>query len=457
MSNHPTSNLVITPATWKQTIDTLERTPSQLLNVVGWYGSTHASAMWRKDDFFLNIFEKEGVRGFDPQTNDWDPAYSKIEAEVLATASVVVIRLENNELLNGSLGSVAEIGLALTSAALRGQIVIVSIEEGLLTSLNEPGAIAQYMMLEMSLENIEAIDRLAGLLRIHRGDDLKELAVMCCEAAQQQMVQNQQGLPYTEFLEKRVRRRQNYPRRVLIGGSGGAYDEIHQETFKRKRNALAAAYYAKGQPVKILSEGAIAKAWQIPYGSVDNLGVALATRTLLSIETEYKREADVLLLPLMSEASSKAAATEIGFLLLYALTSGQDVKIFLEPFDPVDYIRCQLDDVNIEDCGSEKKIRMALNEAGVADNILALAVKDEVIATFRLFQTMMHGDLPSLKQVKQSLLGKTEAFNSADNIRRVRVLVQAHLERLNVDERFPGFFLYDTHVSLQPSGAAQAK
>lgn len=442
MPTHQASDLVITPATWPDRSKHLERTASNLLNIVGWYGSTHASATWRKDARFLTVFEKHGVIGFDPQIDNWDPSYSKIEAEVLATASVVVIRLENNELLNGSLGSIAEIGLALTSAALRGQIVIVSIEEGLLTSLNEPGAIAQYMMLEMSLEQIEAMSRLHGLLHIHRGDDLKTLATMCCDAAARQMIQCQLGLSYKEFLEKRARRRQNYPRRVLVGGSGGAYDEVHQPTFTHKRNVLMADYQAEGEPVKILSEGAIAKAWQIPYGSVDNLGVALTTRTLLSIENEYKREADILLLPIMSEAASKAAATEIGFLLLYALITGQDVKIFLEPFDPVDYIRCQLDEVDIQNCNNEKQIRVALRAAGVNSTILALAVNDEVVATFELFKAMMRGELPTFKQVKKSLLGKTEVFHSADNVRRVRVLIEAHLERLSSDERFPGFFFY---------------
>ena len=446
MPTHQATDLVITPATWLDRAKHLKQTASNLLNVVGWYGSTHASAAWRKDTLFLTIFEKHGVIGFDPQIDDWDPSYTKIEAEVLATASVIVIRLENNELLNGSLGSIAEIGMALTSAALRGQIVIVSVEEGLLTSLNEPGAIAQYMMLEMSLEQIEAMPSLHGLLHIHRGDDLKALATMCCEAAARQMRQCQLGLSFNEFLEKRARRRQNYPRRVLIGGSGGAYDEVHQSTFIHKRKIVMADYQAEGEPVKILSEGAIAKAWQIPYGSVDSLGVALTTRTLLSIENEYKREADILLLPIVSEAASKAAATEIGFLLLYALTTGQDVKIFLEPFDPVDYIRRQLDEVDIQNCDDEKEIRVALKSAGVNSNILALAINDEVVATFELFKAMMRGDQPIFKQVKKSLLGQTEVFHSADNIRRVRILIEAHLERLSSDERFPGFFLYANKI-----------
>jgi hypothetical protein len=446
MASFEGPSLVITSATWKEQAPNLMRTPTNLLDLVGWFGSTHASAAWRKEASFLEIFQKEQVVGFDPQIDDWEPSFARIEAEVLADASVLVLRLENNELLNGSLGSIAEIGLALTSAALRGQIVIVSIEEGLLTSLNEPGAIAQYMMLEMSLENVEKIPELKGLLRIHRGDDLQGLASMVCQAAQLQRQDYQTCLNFHDFLLKRARRRQNYPRRVLLGGSGGAYAKSHAEAFRKKKELLASAYQAEGQPVKILSEGAIAEAWKIPYGSVDNIGVALATRTLLSIENEFKREADLLLLPIMAEATSKAASTEIGFLLLYALTTGQDVKIYLEPFDPVDYIYHQLNDVDIQNCTDEKRMRLALQQAGVSSPILATATKEEVIETLELFDLLMQADKPSFKEVKKSLLGKTGAFLNADNAWRIRSLVQAHLERLDTDERFAGFFSYSTYI-----------
>jgi len=198
-----TKDVVITPRSWRQQTAGLHPTSAGLLNLVGWFGSTHAVAQWRKDKQFLRVFQNNEVMGFDPQVDDWDPSYAAIEAEVLAHASVMVIRLENNELLNGSLGSIAEIGLALTSAALRGQIVIISIEDNLLTTLNEPGAIAQYMMLELSLEHLEKQPELARFLRIHRGDDLAALADLTCRAVQQQRVSCQLPLRFDEFLAKK--------------------------------------------------------------------------------------------------------------------------------------------------------------------------------------------------------------------------------------------------------------
>ena len=202
MQIHELTDEVITPATWSDQAASLGRTATRLFDLVGWYGSVHGAAEWRKDRGFLAIFREHSVVGFDPQIDDWDPSYARIEAEILATASVIIIRLENNELLNGSLGSIAEIGMALTSAALRGQVVIISIEDGLLTSLNESGAIAQYMMLEMSLNDLEQNDQLSGLLKIHRGDDLEELATISCRAAQQQRQACQHSLDFQEFLAK---------------------------------------------------------------------------------------------------------------------------------------------------------------------------------------------------------------------------------------------------------------
>jgi hypothetical protein len=437
---------VITPATWPTQKDSLATTPSGLLNMVGWFGSTHASAMWRKAPEFLQVFQNNAVPGFDPQIDSWDPSYSAIEAEVMAKVSVIIIRLENHELLNGSLGSIAEIGLALTSAALRGQILVVSMEDNLLTTLTESGAIAQFMMLELHLDLLKQDRTLTSFLQLHRGDDLQALAEIACKAAQQQLSTPLASLNFDKFQVKKHKRLQNDPTRVLLAGSGGPYAETQRAVFTAKKNWLRTAYSTEQYRLKVLSEGAIARAWGIPYGSTDQLTVGLALQTLLSIELEYKHEADILLLPIMAEASSKATVTEIGFLLLYALTTGQEVKIFLEPFDPVDYIHHQLKDVITETETNEKGMRRALQQAGVADNILATADQGEVLETFGLIRALARGDSLRFKQVKQSLLGQTEAFHNADNIQRVRALVQAHLERLHKDPKYPDFFSLATCI-----------
>jgi hypothetical protein len=258
-------DLVITPATWETQKFHLQKTNTGLFHLVGWYGSTHSAAMWRKAVEFLAIFKDRAMPGFDPQLMDtWSPAYAAIEAEVMAHASVIVIRLENHELLNGSLGSIAEIGMALTSAALRGQIVVISIEDELLISLSESGAIAQYMILEMFLEKWERTPELHGLLRVHRGSHLDKLAQMACDAAVQQLALPQTSVDFGAFLMKKARRRHNYPQRVLLGGSGGPYTPAHEAAFKRKKKRLIEPFASEGQMVKVLSEGAIADAWNIP-------------------------------------------------------------------------------------------------------------------------------------------------------------------------------------------------
>lgn len=445
MTTESSTNPILTPATWPQQVDRLERTPTGLIELVGWYGSTHSQAMWRKNEDFQLVFRAQGVPGFNPQVDDWAPAYAAVEAEVMARAAVIIIRLENNELLNGSLGSVAEIGLALTSAALRGQRVIVSIEDNLLASLDEPGAIAQYMVLELSLEHAATVPQLDRFFQIHRGSDLKALAELACEASRQQMLQPQLPFDYQTFLTKKMKRRQNYPLRVIFGGAGGPYAAVHQALFEQKRATLHRPYQSEGYALKDLSQGAIAEAWQIPYGSLDKIATAMAMRTLLAIEMEYKQGADRLEVPLLAESASKAAATWIGFLLLHALTTGQQVSIFMEPFDPVDFICQQLREV--ESTGEdERTMRQALRQAGVTAEILALATQAEVVEAFALVKALGQGESPAFKQVKTSLLAQTEVFHNADNIRRVRTLVEAHLEHLSNDARFSDFFEYRTQL-----------
>ncbi len=438
---------VITPATWPAQKEKLARTPTGLLNLVGWFGSTHTSAMWRKAPEFLQIFQRAAVPGFDPQIEGWDPSYAAVEAEVMATASVIIIRLENNELVNGSLGSIAEVGLALTSAALRGQITIISIEDNLLVSLTESGAIAQFMMLELHLNQVSQIPELARFVQVHRGDNLSELATLACQAAQYQYQSGVLGLNFEDFQARKARRSRHLPLRILVGGSGGPYADLYQDEFRCKQKSLTAPYQGDRYKIKVLAEGATARAWAIPYGSTDQSAINLAVQSLLALELEHKQEADMLILALMAEAASKAAATEIGFLLLYALVAGQEVKIFLEPFDPVDYVRCQLPHIAAQSETDEKSIRRILHQAGVAADILATATQAEIFETFALIQTLAQGSPVTFNQIRHSLLGQIEAYQSADNTRRVRTLVQAHLERLHRDPQYPGFFSLTTRIA----------
>ena len=449
MTNSRESEFVITPNSWQRRAEKLDRTTSDLLNVVGWYGSTHAAAMWRKDYEFLRVFKSSEIVGFDPQVDEWEPTYANVEAAVLAKASVVVIRIENNELLNGSLGSIAEIGMALASAALRGQIVIVSIEDDLVTTLNEPGAIAQYMMLELSLEQLDRIADLTRFLRVHRGNDLRELAQISCRAVDEQKQGCIERVDFADFLARKDKRSHNFPLRVLVGGSGGVYADVHHEIFLKKRDSLVREYSTEGQTVKILSEGAIAEAWKVPYGSIDNIGVGLAMRTLLAVETEFKQEADLLLLPIMAEAASKAASSEIGFLLFHALSTGQEIRVCLEPFDPIDYLRCKFRDIDFEVVTKPGLKRLALHEAGVADMILAMAVEDEIDQAFDILRALKQGRAYSYLEIKRSILGRTEIFHNADNIRRVRTLVRAHLDKMAADERFPNLFQYSNRILVE--------
>jgi hypothetical protein len=449
MKKQKQTDLVLTPVTWPKQADSLPQTSTGLLHVVGWFGSTHSAAMWRKAPEFLSVFQDCQIHGFDPQLEGfWDPSFAATEAQVLATAAVIIIRLENNELLNGSLGSIAETGLALTSAALRGQFVMISIEDNLVNSLNEPDAIALYTVMETALERLAKVDDLARFFQIHRGDDLQELAAMACEAAQQQMKAALESLKFSDFLVTKRERLKSMPVRVLVGGSGGPYAKPHRTTFYAKRKLLADSYCKEGYIVKDLAAGAFAQAWGIPFGSQDNTALALSMRTLLLIELETMQEADLLLMPIAAEVASVAPAAKIGFLLLSSLTTGQDIKIYLEPFDSINYLHQHLNQLEIESNPHESSMRKLLQRVGISDTVLAVTEQEEIVGTFEIVKGIvtLDGQKPDFKQVKQSLLGQTRMFNNADNIRRVRALVQAHLEKLQVDRRYPEFFSLSTEL-----------
>jgi hypothetical protein len=94
-------------------------------------------------------------------------------------------------------------------------------------------------------------------------------------------------------------------------------------------------------------------------------------------------------------------------------------------------------------------MRQALHKAGVGDAILATAIHSEIGDTYQVFKALMQGQKLTLKEIKSSLLGRTAAFQNADNIRRVRTLVGAHLQRLAADSRFANFFSYETNIKIR--------
>ena len=76
-----------------------------------------------------------------------------------------------------------------------------------------------------------------------------------------------------------------------------------------------------------------------------------------------------------------------------ALSTGQWIKIYLEPFDPVDFIYCQLDNVDLAGCAAEKQMRTALQQAGVENALLAQAAQDEILETFTVFKALLQGSI----------------------------------------------------------------
>src|SRR3989344_467644 len=112
-----------TPMDYLQVRERFGRLANGLRDSVVLFGSTHPRANWREDPVFYSALGDNAKKAFNPKVppDVWDDSFAPTEALAMSEAGTILIRLENNEIKNGSLGSVAEAGFAVLSAKLRGQ------------------------------------------------------------------------------------------------------------------------------------------------------------------------------------------------------------------------------------------------------------------------------------------------------------------------------------------------
>lgn len=91
--------------------------------MIGLFG-TCAGSKWRQD--FINNFEKNGIKYFNPEKADWKPEDARNEVKHLFSDDIIVIAI-----LGTSFGtaSLAEIGFCIVNAFRKGQKVIIFIEK----------------------------------------------------------------------------------------------------------------------------------------------------------------------------------------------------------------------------------------------------------------------------------------------------------------------------------------
>lgn len=307
--------------------------PSGLLDLVALLGSTHPRANWREESV-MPALRAAGVPHYTPRMEDWNPDLHPVaEALALSRAAVIGINIENRHFRDGSLGSMVEIGMSVLSAALNGQHVVICFEREIEKSLSEEGAVAQFRALREQLT--QATQAHPELVTVIKDGDLSrfqaELVAACQAQRQPELAHQALGKAAFERHLQLKRERMQAPYAYdLFGGSSGSFSRNSQvrAQFAQEQSRIQAAW-----PQMLALNGYPPKAWwdyaeQQPANERE-AAYYLAFKT----ERPLKQDARVLIWSIQDEAVSKAAITELGFLLLHALESGQQVMVLMEPFN----------------------------------------------------------------------------------------------------------------------------
>lgn len=413
--------------------DSIPLTDSGLYNIACFFGSVHNFASWRNDPAFTAGLGERIGSTFNPQTppDQWDDSYAEREAQVMAGSRIIVFRLENWLRDKGSLGSMAEIGMAVATSLLSGQQVIVSIEKDFPATLRSTSARAQFAVLDSMLRSI-AKSKEYGSVTIHDGDDLGKLAELIVAGFESEITETP-ILPISEV--DRVPHQEtvfNSPI-VIFAGSSQAYSPSLGPGFEEKRLAMYKLFDSSHFYTRALSRGSLKAAWNNAWTMTDPEEQLAELRLLFDAELGLKKNADILILPIQKEALSKAAVTETGFLLANALLTGQKVFILLEPFNALNYLFNTLNALDIlpETLNDFRLFtKYLINELGLHSEL----IQDErdAVALLESARTLVRrirsGDTKiTPEEISNSMLSRLPLWKDAVDAERIRMLVGKHM------------------------------
>ena len=394
----------------------INRTSTGLLDGVFLLGSTNSK--WREETVALAL-AADNIVSYNPNMADWNPdLHPKAEALGMSEFAVLAMRIENKlGVTDGSLGSLVEVGMAAFSALVNGQKVLVTFDETFQGSLVEPGAIAQFEALKVKFEYLSLL--YTDLLQVEYNCSRDRYVQLAKKALEDQRAAETALQPITaerikRFAEQRRARLINPKRFVVYGGSSAPFSRSLERSYHMKQ-ALIQQTWGRAEEMTVLNQPPFSHLWEQVDKMSNATGISEQERRLLVTtlmrdaflaEQDPKNEADVLLWTVQEEAISKAAITEIGFMLLNALEKGQQFNILLEDFDADKYIQTMIAE-NLD----------YLEESAPGDPVLDQFKKDPNSVT--------------LKMVSKSLaLAATALFKKADNAKRTRSIAQAQLRKI---------------------------
>jgi hypothetical protein len=354
-----------------------------------------------------------------------------------------------------------ELGIALLSAKLNGQRVVISLEANIEQTLKESGALAQYIALENAL--VDAQRLYPGLVTVQRGGTLEQFNTAVKTAVEDQRDEAKAMKPEVqqlkEYSKRRVQRLQQTGLMKVFGGSSAPFSRTNtdiKDSFATEQDRIKEVW---GRDVFALNQGLVKMAWDgdpvtgdgvgaLPYDAALEQRVA-RLRWAASMESGIKRNADVLIWSIQDEAVSKAAITEIGFLLLNAMETGQLAMILLEPFNADLYVNTVFIERRNDLAIQAEEVILAAERAGKPFD------QSELDKYRMIEKKLMSTDFGPLtaKEVKASkIIFKTQIFTDYDNVRRTRAVIEAQMlkmrEKLKArkDEIGDPFFEFATSV-----------
>lgn len=419
--------LELNPDTFMDQLTGLDRTKTGLVDAVGFYGSTHTQAAWRNT--IIEYLQKEDVAVFNPQLPPdivWDyEKHAKPEAIALTTCSVIVFRLENRGLTDGSLGSIGEIGAAVMSAMLRGQRVIISIEKGFGKSLQDPAAVKQFAALSTWLE--EVVPRAGAFVEFPtqkdaRGNDLKNLSEKIKETME---LQREQPLTTFDFppLSEATHLLPIFT--TVFGGSSGGYSDATNAAVSQWRSEVRASI-TDGRR-EDLAAGDNAQDWLDLDARFTRDGVTPETifraHELHLRETGLKVVAHLAAWSVVKEGLSTGAVTEALMIAAARAALGKQTVLYMEEFDGLGFLKTKI----VE---QKEQIFAELKEMSPSKSLSA----EKITEMGRQVQEVLDGASSlNFKQLMKSLNAVNELKDDiakADAANRVRTLALAHLARL---------------------------
>lgn len=388
----------------------IARTSTGLLDGAFLLGSTNSR--WREEGVEKGLNEA-GVTTYNPNMGENRDSERDTKAEAIGMSefSVLSMYIENAEgVENGSLGSLVEIGIAVYSALINGQIVNIHFDTDFFASLTDAGALAQMEGLRVQLDAIK--EKYPQMLFISYKSSRDEYQQSTQIAVEKQRNPDTLNQPITfekllQFEKKRLSRMRQPHRMVVMSGSSAPFDQSLQSKFEMKQN-LIQQVWGGSEKVISLNQPPFSELWAWAYSEDQQIDVATQTlrmRTAFTAEQGLKEKADVVVWSLQAESSSMAAVTETAFLLFHALENGQQVSVLSEKFDEDEYAGLMF----------AKKIIDLQEEVGEDPIFARLAIEPEKV---------------TFADIKKSKLKNSVEFTKMNSIRRTRLVAYEQLKRL---------------------------